>query len=247
MEECQSAWSWYQVAKDFLPSIATLIVAFFSIRFAVLQIKKQHQNALDLQSANRKKDIQLELFEDIQEKLISCGSAASKFSTSLIYKITFLEHGQNINHNEAEFIQELDSVARAITTVTIYIEYREILHPKLFRVARSALHSAHYELLEVLKDTNGNLIERFKRASKAAGDATSYCHDFNNCLQSHAFGDLFKNAAPVREPIDPEEKVIIDDNHVLDRLLQYFEHESPYGQMMDEINRQTRAEFEQSR
>jgi len=211
MEECKAVWSWYQIAKDFAPSFATLVVAFFSIRFAVLQIKQSHQNALDLQSANRKKDIQIALFEEIQERLDSCGSIAYKLNTSLIYKCTYLENGEDISHNEVEFIQELDEVSRAITTVTIYIEYREIVSPKLFRVFRSGLHSAHHELLAVIQNRDGELAQRLRQASKASGDTASYCHDLNACLQNHAFGDLFENSAPVRQPIDPDEKVIVDD------------------------------------
>jgi hypothetical protein len=246
MEECKTVWSWYQIAKDFIPSFATLLVALFSIRFAVLQIKKQHQNALDLQSENRKKDIQIALFEEIQERLDSCGSLAYKLSTSLIYKITYLENGVDISHNELEFIQELDEVSRAITTVTIYIEYREIVSPKLFRVFRSALHSAHHELMAVIQNRDGELVQRLRQTSKAAGDAASYCHDLNACLQNHAFGDLFKNSAPVREPIDPDEKVIVDDDDELDMLLHYFEHETSYGRQMDETKRQVRDQFGQS-
>jgi len=246
MEECKTVWNWYQIAKDFAPLFATLIVAFFSIRFAVLQIKQQHQNALDLQSENRKKDIQIALFEEIQERLDFCGSLAYKLNTSLIYKFTYLENGAGISHNEVEFIQELDEVARAITTVTIYIEYREIVSPKLFRVFRSALHSAHHELSTVIQSRDEELDQRLRQASKASGDAASYCHDLNACLQNHAFGDLFENSAPVRQPIDPDEKVIVDDDAELDTLLQYFEHETPYGRQMDETNRRVREQFGQS-
>jgi hypothetical protein len=245
MEECNLAWSWYQVAKDFLPSLATLIVAYLSIRFAVLQIKQQHQNALDLQTANRKKDIQIELFEAIQVKLDGCSSIASQLSSSLIFKTTYLENGVDVNHNEAEFEQELSKVMNMITDVTIYIEYREIVSPRLFRVVRSALHSTHHDLLEVLKGRDIDLVQRYRDASKAAGEASSYCHDLNACLQNHAFGDLFENAAPIRQPIDSNEKVIVDEDEALDRLLQYFEHETPYGRQMDAVNQQVREEFGQ--
>ena len=70
--------------------------------------------------------------------------------------------------------------------------------------------------------------------------------DMNACLQNHAFGDLFENSAPVRQPIDPDEKVIVDDDAELDTLLQYFEHETPYGRQMDETNRHVREQFGQS-
>ncbi|MDH7945154.1 hypothetical protein QGM61_15135 [Pseudohongiella sp. SYSU M77423] len=225
------------MTRDFFPSLATLVVAFFSIRFAVLHIKEQHQNALNLQAEARKKDIQIELFKEIQERLDHCGSIAFELSNSLIFKITYLENGLNINHDEAEFANHIKTVLESITQITIFIEYREIVSPKLFRVTRSALHSSHYELLETLKDRSINLVERYKMASKAAGDVASYCHDLNACLQNHAFGDLFNNQAPIRKPIDPNEKVIIDDDKELDRLLQYFEHETRYGKMMDETNR----------
>lgn len=247
MEECKLVWSWYQVAKDFFPSVATLVVAFFSIRFAVLQIKEQHQNSLNLQAAGRKKDIQLKLFEEIQGRLDVCSSIGSQLSSSLIVKLTYMENGVNVNHSEPEFVQELNKVLRAVTDVTVYLEHREVISPKLFRVTRSALHSAHYDLLEVLKAQNAGLDQRYKDASKAAGDASSYCHDLNSCLQNHAFGDLFENNAPVREPIDPDEKVIIDEEETLERLLQYFEHETAYGRMMDETNQHVTHEFEQAR
>jgi hypothetical protein len=240
-------WSWYQFIKDFFPSIATLLVAFLSIRFAVRKIQQQHQNSLDLQSANQKKDIQLKLFEEIQERLDKCSSLSGKLNTALIMKHTFLQHGANIDHNEGVFINELGEILKAITDVTIYIEYREIVSPKLFRVARSALHSAHHDLLEVIRHPQEDLTNRYEKAAKAVGDAGSYCHDLNACLQNHAFGDLFENQAPIRQPIDPEEKVIIDDDETLDGLLQYFEHETSYGRMMDETNQHVREEFGQTK
>jgi hypothetical protein len=151
MEEAKAVFDWYQFSKDFFPIIATLLVAFFSIRFAILQIKNQHQNALDLQVKERKKDIQLKMFEEIQEKLDVCSSISSQINSSLILHYTYLENGVEPNYTDANFIQDLSMVMKTITDVTIYLEHREVISPKLFRVARSAMHSAHHDLLETLK------------------------------------------------------------------------------------------------
>lgn len=245
MEETKTVFDWYQFAKDFFPSAATLIVAFFSIRFAIMQIKTQHQNALDLHVAERKKDIQLKMFEEIQEKLDICSSTSSQVNSSLIMHYSYIENGAEPKYTDVNFIQDLNKVMQTITDVTIYLEHREVISPKLFRVARSAMHSAHHDLLEVLKNPKMDRVQRYKSAAKSAADASSYCHDLNACLQNHAFGDLFDNQAPVRQPIDPNEKVIVDEDNKLDELLQYFEHETPYGEKMDKTNRIVREEYGQ--
>lgn len=245
LNQCVEAdWSWYEISKDFFPTIATLAVAFFSIRFAILQIKQQHQNSLDLQASERRKEIQLKLFEEIQEKLDGCASVAEAFGTDYLVKATFIKNGLDIPHDEGEFILKLRQVLEAITVVTIYIEHREIISPKLFRVARSAMHSAHHDLMEAMKDTSLDQRERYTAASKASGNASSYCTDLNACLQNEAFGDLFDNRAPVREPLDPNEKVITNDEVVLDELLRYFEHETPYGQQMDQVKADVARQYE---
>ncbi|WP_032096117.1 MULTISPECIES: hypothetical protein [unclassified Alteromonas] len=245
MEEAKDVYDWYQFAKDFLPTFATLIVAFFSIRFAILQIKEQHQNALDLQVKQRKKDIQLTMFEEIQEKLDICSSISSQIHSNLILHYTYLENGAEPNYTDVNFVQDISAVTKSITDVTIYLEHREVISPKLFRVARSAMHSVHHDLLETLKNVQMDRVLRYRTASKSAADASSYCHDLNSCLQNNAFGDLFENQAPVRQPIDPNEKVIVDEANKLDELLQYFEHETSYGQQMDRTNQLVREEYGQ--
>ena len=245
MEEAKTMFDWYQFSKDFFPTIATFIVAFFSIRFAVLQIKKQHQNALDLQVKERKKDIQLKMFEEIQAKLDACSSISSQINSNLIIHYTFLENSVEPNYTDVNFVNDLGTVMNSITDLTIYLEHREVISPKLFRVARNAMHSVHHDLLETLKNIKMDRIPRYKSAAKSAADASSYCHDLNACLQNHAFGDLFENKAPVRKPIDPNEKVIIDQDDKLVELLQYFEHETPYGQWMDRTNQAVREQYGQ--
>lgn len=237
-------WSWYEIAKDFSPTIATLLVAIFSIRFAISQLKQQHQNALDLQASTRKKEIQISLFEEIQERLDRCASLSEHLGTDMIFRSTFLRSGANPNHDEQGFIDELRKVLESITDVTVYIERYEVISPKLFRVARSALHSAHYDLLELVMATNMELAERFKAVSEAAGNACSYCHDLKVAIQNDAFGDLFESKAPIREPADPNEKVIVNEEEVLDELLHYFEHETPHGRSMDKVKQNAARRFE---
>jgi hypothetical protein len=132
-------------------------------------------------------------------------------------------------------------VVKTITDVTIYLEHGEVISLKLFRVARSAMHSTQHDLLETLKNLN---IDRV-RWYKSAADASSYYHDLNACLQNHAFGGLFENQALIRQPIDPDEKVIIDQGKKQDELLQYFEHETPYEEQMDRTNQSVKEEYGQ--
>ncbi len=243
MSDLEKMYTWYEIARDFAPAISTVVAVLISVWYAVSQLKTQHNNALKQQAEEHKKKVQLELFESLQDRLDTCAALSESLSTDLIVKNTILRAGYPINHDESALIQQISTVLKSVTEITIYIEHREIISPRLFRLFRSALHSAHYDMMQQLRAPQIEDVQRFESISRAASEASNYCHDINVCLQNLAYKNIFESQAPVREPLDPRFKVLVDEPASVEELIQYFEHETPYGRNMDETNARVAQEL----
>ncbi len=75
-------------------------------------------------------------------------------------------------------------------------------------------------------------------------DLGGYLYDLNLELQILFLSRLFENKVKIREPIDPNIKVVSTDPVEIVKLKRYFEEETPWGINKNEVEEQVRNEFE---
>ena len=81
--------SCYEVAKDFSGSFIAVIIAFFSVKYAFKQIATQHENTIEAQKAEAKRNTRIELFKDIGSLLEQSSSIIRDVSCYFLAKIIF--------------------------------------------------------------------------------------------------------------------------------------------------------------
>jgi hypothetical protein len=216
----------YEVAKDFSGQFVALLVTFFGVRFTFSQISEQHQNTLDAQKEESKRNTRIELFKEISSLLDNSASMIRDVSTyCMIKKYSNLEMKADINHEE--YFSILNKFGSALLAVISKIESHEIVHLKLFRVFRYSLQSIHHDLMALqFEKDRANVLERIL---KLTDDAQSYCADFQVCMQNIAYGEILNSKVPDRVTVDKSLKVIVDDPIKLDKLMSYFTKETNWG------------------
>ena len=89
-------------------------------------------------------------------------------------------------------------------------------------------------------DELNNLVNNYESGHDELG---GYLFDLNVELQKIFLSRLFDNSVKIREPIDPNIKVITTTSTQITELQQYFENETPWGINMHEVEERVRNEF----
>lgn len=218
--------SCYEITKDFAGPVLTVFAVIVSVLIAFKQLSKQHQNTLDAQIEEAKRNTRIELFKDINTLLDQSTTAIREVNSYCFNKkYSNLEMKAEVNH--AEFLELMKSFSHALLCVVSKLESHEIVNLQLFRVFRFALQSIHHDLLSMQSEQ-----DRFKVLEtiiELANNSIMYFGDFQVCMQNMAYGDVFDSQVPYREPVDKRYKVITNCPQNLEKLLHYFSRETNWG------------------
>lgn len=237
---CISNISCYEIAKDFSGSITALLVAFLSVRFAFRQISAQHENTLQAQIEEQKRQTRIELFKEISNLLEQSKSIIRDVSSYCSNKkYSNIEMKSEIDH--LEYQELMNRFGQALITVILKVESHEIVNLMLFRVFRFSLQSIHYDLLSLQRLENRSYV--LDQMVELTNDAQLYCGDFQICLQNMAYGEVFDSEVPKRQPIDKRHKVITSDPANLEELYRYFWRETNWGKTCIKYEEEAKEQF----
>ena len=235
-----SGVSCYDFVKDFSGPIAAVIVAIFTVTYAFKQLAIQHENSLNAQKEESKRNTRIELFKEI-------GSLLEQSSTIIrevnIYCMT--KKYSNIERKAEISIQDFmilsQKFGQAVLQIISKVEHHEIVNQALFRVFR-------YSLQSVLYDFNSLQLEQDRFAVlestiEVTNNAQMYIGDFQVCMQNFAYGEIFNSTVPHRDPPDKRHKVITNDPTKLDDLLKYFMEETEWGKTMEKYEKEAKEKY----
>lgn len=218
--------SCYDIINDFSGPIVTILVAFFSIRFAFSQIDKQHQNTLNAQKEEAKRNTKIELFKEINLLLDNVSSIVREVNIFCITKQHTIS-GIPIELNHDEYQELSVKLNQGLLAVISKVESHEIINQKLFRTFRYALQAIIHDVMQLRFNNERKLV--LDSMQELSLDAQCYLYDFQVCMQNLAYGDVFDSKLPYRVPADKKLKVITTDNEKLDALLDFFSNETNWG------------------
>jgi hypothetical protein len=208
--------SCYDVVKDFAGPFLTVVAVLVSVLIAIKQLSKQHQNTLDAQKEEAKRNTRIELFKDINVLLdLSTTTIRDVNSYCFSKKYSNLEMKAQVDH--VEFLELMQKFSQS----------HEIVNLKLFRVFRFSLQSIHHDLLALQSEQ-----DRFKVLEtiiELTNHSIMYFGDFQVCMQNMAYGEVFDSDVPHRVPADKRYKVITNCPQSLDELHEYFWRETNWG------------------
>ena len=232
--------SCYEVIKDFASPILTVVAVIVSVLIAFKQLSKQHQNTLDAQKEEAKRNTRIELFKDINI-LLDQSTTTIRDVNSYCFnkKYSNLEMKAEVNH--AEFLELMKSFSHALLSVVSKLESHEIVNLQLFRVFRFSLQSIHHDLLAMQSQQ-----DRFKVLEtiiELTNDSIMYFGDFQVCMQNMAYGDVFDSQVPHREPADKRYKVITNCPKNLETLHHYFWRETNWGKSCIKYENEAKEKF----
>ncbi|MCK4704224.1 MAG: hypothetical protein KAT90_01975 [Gammaproteobacteria bacterium] len=218
--------SCYDVARDFTGPVVTALIAFFTVKFAFNQIAKQHQNTLDAQNQESKRNTKIELFKELNTLLDQVSATVREVGTyCMVKKYSNNEMKYEINH--AEYLSLSGKLNQALLAVVSKIESHEIVNLKLFRAFRFSLQSIVYDIMKMeFEKDRSKVTEMF---IEYTDEAQCYLGDFQVCMQNLSYSDVFGTHVPHRVPIDKSRKVITNNPSDLDDLLEYFSKETNWG------------------
>ena len=153
--------SCYDVVKDFSGPLVTIIVAIFAVRYAFKQISKQHENTLNAQKEESKRNTRIELFKDISTILDQSTSIILDVSTyCMVKKYSNIKMKSEINHEEYLMLNK--KFSEALLVIISKIESYEIVNLMLFRVFRFAIQSILYDLRTIQSENDRfHVLENF--------------------------------------------------------------------------------------
>lgn len=232
--------SCYEVAKDFASPLLAAIAVVASVLIAFKQLSKQHQNTLDAQKEEAKRNTRVELFKDINV-LLDQSTVSIRQVNSYCFgkKYSNLEMKAQIDH--VEYFELMQNFGNALLAVISKVESHEIVNLKLFRVFRFALQSIHHDLLALQTEK-----ERFKVLEtiiELTNDSIMYFGDFQVCMQNMAYGEVFNSDVPHRVPADKRYKVITNCPVSLDKLHDYFWRETNWGKNCIKYENEAKEKF----
>jgi hypothetical protein len=232
--------SCYDVAKDFAsPALASLAVVA-SVFIAFKQLSKQHQNTLNVQKEEAKRNTRVGLFKDIN-LLLDQSTASIRQVNSYCFgkKYSNMEMKAQVDH--VEFMELMNNFSAALLSVISKVESHEIVNLKLFRVFRFALQSIHHDLLALQTEQ-----DRFKVLEiiiELTNNSIMYFGDFQVCMQNMAYGEVFDSDVPFRVPADKRYKVITNCPKNLDKLHTFFWRETDWGKSCIKYENEAKEKF----
>jgi hypothetical protein len=232
--------SCYDVAKNFASPALAAIAVVFSVFIAFKQLSKQHQNTLNAQKEEAKRNTRIELLKDIS-LLLDQSSVTIREVNSYCFnkKYSNLEMKAQIDH--AEYLELMKNFSKALLAVVSKVESYEIVNLKLFRVFRFALQSIHHDFLAL--QTESDRFKILETIIKLTNDSIMYFADFQVCMQNMAYGEVFDSSVPHRVPADKRYKVITNDPENLDKLHSYFWRETNWGKNCIKYENEAKEKF----
>jgi len=218
--------SCYDIFKDFSGPIIAVLIAFFSIRFAFAQLDKQHQNTLDAQKEESKRNTKIELFKDINLLLDNVSSIVREVNTFCLAR----QHpapGTPIELSQTDYEAFSAKLNHGLLAVISKVESHEIINQKLFKAFRYSLEAIVYDISDLRFSDDRRLV--LDSMHELGSDASCYLYDFQICMQNLAYGDVFDHKLSARVPVDKTLKVITADSDSLDALLNHFSNETNWG------------------
>ena len=232
--------SCYDVAKDFTSPLLAALAVVASIWIAFKQLSKQHQNTLNAQKEEAKRNTRVEVFKDINV-LLDQSAASIRQVNSYCFSKKYSNLEMKAQVEQVEYIELMKNFSNALLAVVTKVESHEIINLKLFRVFRFALQSIHHDLLALQSES-----DRFKVLEdiiELTNDSIRYFADFQVCLQNMTYGEVFDARVPFRIPIDNRCKVITNCPKNLDELQDYFLRETNWGKNCIKYENEAREKF----
>lgn len=218
--------SCYDVTKDFIGPVSTLLVVIITVLLAFHKISKNHKNSLDAQKEESKRNTRIELFKDINNILDQASSVVLDIST-------FCNVKKYSNLNEVaifelqEYLNLSQKLNQSLLSVVSKVESHEIINQKLFMTFRYSLQSIVYDVMKLQKNVTSKT--SLDLMIDYTSDASCYLADFQVCMQNIAYSEIFELNIPHRTPIDKRSKVITNNQEELDKLLIFFSEETNWG------------------
>lgn len=232
--------SCYELLKDFVSPVLTVVAILISLLIALGQLYKQHKNTLNSQKEESKRNTRIEFFKEINNLLESSNTAILEVHTyCFVKKYSNFEMQAELNH--VEFLELMKKFGNALLVAVSKIESHEIINFKLFRVFRFSLQSIHHDLLALQNEE-----DRFKTLEELihlADDSMMYFGDFQVCMQNMVYGEIFDSVVPHRIPVDTRVKVITNCPQNLDKLHTYFWRETNWGKSCIKYENEAKKKF----
>ncbi|MDO8281717.1 MAG: hypothetical protein Q7U10_03680 [Thermodesulfovibrionia bacterium] len=230
----------YEIWRDFSGPLSAVVIAVITVRYAFRQLGAQHQNTLNAQKEESKRNTKIELFRDVSQLLESSSISIRDTSTfCMVKKYSNLDMKAQIT--VLEFNEILSKFGDALLSIVSKVETHEIVNLKLFRAVRFSLQSIHHDLLKLRSEGDRFLV--LERILELTSDAQMYIGDFQVCMQNMAYGDIFDNNVPYRVPADKRYKVITNDEANLDELIKYFWTETDWGKTCAKYEAEAKAKY----
>lgn len=232
----------YDVAKDFAGPVIAAAVAIFAIKSGLNQLATQHENTLAAQREENKLNTRIELFKDLNNLLDQVLAITREVNSQcVVKKFSNLEMVADLNHSE--YLALSEKIIQGLLAVVSKVESHEIVDLKLFRTFRFSLQANVYDIMELrpYKDRK----EVLEKIIEYSSDASFYLSDFQVCMQNVAYGEIFADEVPKREPVDRRLKVITNDPKELDTLMNYFLTETSWGKNNQKLQAEAEAEYSQ--
>jgi hypothetical protein len=230
----------YDVVKDFSGPIITLAAAAFAVIWAFVQLNKQHQNKLNAQKNETKRNTKIKLFQDISQ-LLDQASIPIRQANSYCLSKKYSSSNQVALLDGLEYTELSQSINQALLSVVAKVESHEIINPLLFKTFRYSLQSIVHDIIELRHITVST--EILDKLMACISDANLYLQDFQVCMQNLAYGEVFDSSIPARVPVDKKLKVITNDKESLNELLHYFTYESNWGVACKKLEKEAHAKF----
>ena len=230
----------YDIAKDFAGPIIAVAVAFFTVKYALVQLARQHKNNLDAQKEENKLNTRIELFKDMNSLLDAVSAIIREVSSQcMVKKYSNLNVAAELN--SVEYLTTSEKLNRALLAVVSKVESHEIVNLKLFRTFRYSLQAIVQDIMEL--QFHEDRVEVLEKIIELTSDASCYLGDFQVCMQNFAYGEIFDSEVPNREPVDSRLKVITNNPLELDELMEYFLTETNWGIKNQALQAEAEAEF----
>lgn len=230
----------YQVTKDILATLLTLVTILATLAIASEQWKRQHLNSIDQQKHKIEQDTKTEFFRIFNAKMdlaiAKLRSAYLELVDEKIYK-----NVDSKSQQYGEFMARMNSdIFSSVDEITTLLERYEVINAKLLRVARYCFYHEMGKIEEIVFSSKERL--DIEALLNYAQNLMFYLSDLNVSLQNTIYGPIFEQTVQHRNSYSKTPIVLSDDKENLEKLENYLLYETFWGKKMQRLQEAEKAE-----